>query len=976
MADFQRVVEYLRDVRLPPLAITDELRQYAAQYAELCRAANERLRRCCAFLAQGYRAEARHLAEENPNLLDLVAALDYPESVAWAEFCRSADLPVPESLQMERAAQLNEAYTQDEPLEHLFARLRLLNLARASVVERLSLMRMIAAQDASSFWDGDIRSFERVRLRELPNDFVAAVKAQDFTRIQEIYAELTQQPWREIPPQDLVQAVGEAFQRMQRQAVETELDNLLPAIHDAFAAKDHALCTSLLQQWKQTADMSPQGVAVSLNEQISHVVEWVNNENEAQLRRNAYEAACQELHQQLAAEAPTAELEATLTKIKAFEEGIPEDLQTRYDQRLLARQKAGRNRFRLKIAALVGTFLLIGGVIAVVIILQRGNQETQTLADKITAANKLLDIALADNIYADALKVNPSFATAAPVLAAHKETETIRARFQEDKSRLDRALADLNGALEPTRALLNNTNTTAEKLLAEGRNLDSFVTQLNALGDLKWVDPDDHILKSKSELENMRVQLQEQANKNIVTRISQAEAEVNALGQDTTTDLVILAQQFGKLRSKVATIKSIVGIEKAQSAKSEQLLTAIDTLYKDLTLNRKRMLALQKVQNATGSAEELNRELDSFVKSHPDAKQASDFKRAVDRALMVKSVEAWRDLVRSWNGKFEGLSAKQANDRIVEISRYITAYPATPFMSDITSYGEYLKQSTEATAEQSVWQKDFGDLLANPLVRDIGYIKTSDGVIHLTLGDIKYAESRLGNTINYSFEKLDTLDVAKRIKVEVIPPMTMLNTKPLPLAHAVIAINMAEQIRRIDEKNWETWGITMLDEVLASKDSNLFIKALFAQQLMRTSITVTGGAVKDLYEKSLTVLARQDPNLQWFALPANAVESLEQALALIPKSDVVLARLAQRKKDLFAHLSLDLAGYGVLMKDATSWTVYTNDIGKMDGMRIVVLRGTASTSLQTIGKIEAAKPQLDTSLITDLPQGQIVMFFK
>ncbi|MEI7766487.1 MAG: hypothetical protein WCJ97_03515 [Phycisphaerae bacterium] len=976
MADFQRVVEYLRDVRLPPLAITDELRQYAAQYAELCRAANERLRRCCAFLAQGYRAEARHLAEENPNLLDLVAALDYPESVAWAEFCRSADLPVPESLQMERAAQLNEAYTQDEPLEHLFARLRLLNLARASVVERLSLMRMIAAQDASSFWDGDIRSFERVRLRELPNDFVAAVKAQDFTRIQEIYAELTQQPWREIPPQDLVQAVGEAFQRMQRQAVEQELDNLLPAIHDAFAAKDHALCTSLLQQWKQTADMSPQGIAGSLNEQIRHVVEWVNNENEAQTRCNAFESACQELNQLLASEAPTAELEATLAKIKGFDEGVPEDLQTRYDQRILARQKAGRNRFRLKVAALIGTFLLIGGVIAVVIILQRGNQETQTVADKISAANKALDIALADSIYTDALKVNPGFATAAPVLAAHKETETIRARFQEDKSRLDRTLAELNGALEPTRALLNNSNTTAEKLLSEARNLDSFVTQLNALGDLKWVDPDDRILKSRSELENMRVQLQEQANKNIVARINQVEAEVNALRLDTTTDLSKLELQFGQLRSKVATIKSIVGIEDTQSAKSERLLTAIDTTRKDLALHRERMLALQKVLNATGSPEELKRELEVYIANQPTAKQTGDFKRAVDRALLVKSVEAWRDLVRSWNGKFEGLTAVQAQTRIVEISRYVTAYPATPFMSDITSYGEYLKQSTEATAEQSVWQKDFGDLLANPLVRDIGYIKTSDGVIHLTLGDIKYAEHRLGNTIYYTFEELDTSDVAKRKKVDVIPPMTMMNPKPLPMAHAVIAIKMAEQIRFIDDKNWETWGITMLDEVLASKDSNLFIKALFAQQLMRTSITVTGGAVKDLYEKTLTELARQDPNLQWFALPATAVESLEKALAGIPKSDVALARLAQRKKDLFARLTQDFVGYGVLMKDAASWTVYANDIGKMEGMRIVVLRGTASTTLQNIGTIKAAKPQLDTSLITDLPQGQIVMFFK
>jgi len=47
MSDFQRVVEFLRDFRtLAIQTVTDEVRTAATEYAELCTAANERLRQC------------------------------------------------------------------------------------------------------------------------------------------------------------------------------------------------------------------------------------------------------------------------------------------------------------------------------------------------------------------------------------------------------------------------------------------------------------------------------------------------------------------------------------------------------------------------------------------------------------------------------------------------------------------------------------------------------------------------------------------------------------------------------------------------------------------------------------------------------------------------------------------------------------------------------------------------------------------
>src|SRR3954466_97661 len=115
MADYQRVVELLRDIRSGPLqTVTDEIQQAAAEYARLCVEANERLRRCSTYLQQGLRTEAIHVAEESPNLLDLVASLDLPEPQMWAEFCANNGLAVPPPLQIDRAGQLNDAYAADQ----------------------------------------------------------------------------------------------------------------------------------------------------------------------------------------------------------------------------------------------------------------------------------------------------------------------------------------------------------------------------------------------------------------------------------------------------------------------------------------------------------------------------------------------------------------------------------------------------------------------------------------------------------------------------------------------------------------------------------------------------------------------------------------------------------------------------------------------------------------------------------------------
>jgi len=87
MADLRRTIDEIRSLMQDEvIELTAQLEQLASEFAQGCREANERLRKCEEFLNQGLRAEALHFAELAPNLLDQVGMLDFPELAEWSDF--------------------------------------------------------------------------------------------------------------------------------------------------------------------------------------------------------------------------------------------------------------------------------------------------------------------------------------------------------------------------------------------------------------------------------------------------------------------------------------------------------------------------------------------------------------------------------------------------------------------------------------------------------------------------------------------------------------------------------------------------------------------------------------------------------------------------------------------------------------------------------------------------------------------------
>ena len=189
MADIAEIHELLESVRVTlASSMNPDREQLDRLHNELdteIRNANKRLRECDVLLAEGHRSEAIQLAEQEPNLLEVVSILDFPELPEWNDFVAELGVTVTPELQIDIATDINGAYSEDAPLERLLRKFRVLSLGRAKLRVRIDLLRQIAKRDADTpYWKEDLKSYEQARIRQIADESREAISSRDFGTVQ------------------------------------------------------------------------------------------------------------------------------------------------------------------------------------------------------------------------------------------------------------------------------------------------------------------------------------------------------------------------------------------------------------------------------------------------------------------------------------------------------------------------------------------------------------------------------------------------------------------------------------------------------------------------------------------------------------------------------------------------------------------------------------------------------------------------
>ena len=320
--------------------MNDRLVQLATIYAEECSTINKRLAVCGQLLAQGLRSEAIQQAEADPDALELVAALDFPERNQWEGLVDLYGLPRPPELLLSIAGEINKAYAEENPLRDLLKQHRRLALMRAPLAKRTAVLEEIATRDTTNpVWQIDLASYQKVRLEEIKEEAKNAAKSANRAAIAALQNEVMNGLWVDPPPAALVIGLEQSHQTLTRNEARAELPNLEIALQNAVVQSDVDKARKLSKQWQATIQRAGLAATDPISVRIAPTLQWVDRQNQRDAEQQEFESDLVRLEEALAEAAPIDDIMNLAAQVMGHDREVPADLVERYEARLEHEEK-------------------------------------------------------------------------------------------------------------------------------------------------------------------------------------------------------------------------------------------------------------------------------------------------------------------------------------------------------------------------------------------------------------------------------------------------------------------------------------------------------------------------------------------------------------------------------------------------------------------------------------------------------------
>lgn len=339
------------------LILVEHISPVAELYAAACLEANSRLRRCNEYLRLGLMTEAVHFAEIEPNLLDRLALLDFPEQDQWNQFAAEHNFQNAQLL-LEIAEALNQAYNDFQTVKPLLEKHRYLALSRAPMNQRLGIMRQLADYEtAAQFWDADIETFEKARFREMQAD----LRTASLPELRELQLELTQTEWAASPPAKLLQQVQSQLNAL----AEDQLQPYFDQLSQAYEENDYESALVPAAEWRRLCSQYNYSERTPLGQQVQPILTWLDQVRERRQQIADSVAAARELELALDDWEPPPVLRPLAAALQRYPlDGTARELLRQYEQRLrdLKRREDFR-QLKLIIISVVAVVAIVGGLI-------------------------------------------------------------------------------------------------------------------------------------------------------------------------------------------------------------------------------------------------------------------------------------------------------------------------------------------------------------------------------------------------------------------------------------------------------------------------------------------------------------------------------------------------------------------------------------------------------------------------------------
>lgn len=289
---------------------------------------NAALREIDALLFEGLRDEAIELQEDD--FAALAARLNLEDRAVWPEikqFFAAEGISPPPPIDFETLSSLESAYSELESLRQPLQKLRRIALERATVAERLAVLRELKKADPMKpIWTRTIKEHEEARLVELHPETRRVLAMRDPETIKATHAELIDPQWSVPIPRELIKAtrgaehwlamrsatkqardaakgLEAAWQELEQGEPTPELLERLRLLRYRYheAARLAAAATASLEACPTVAELAQEEKlaeqVAALESRVAAPLQWLSAQDEAQAVQAQFTGICDQLEQ-------------------------------------------------------------------------------------------------------------------------------------------------------------------------------------------------------------------------------------------------------------------------------------------------------------------------------------------------------------------------------------------------------------------------------------------------------------------------------------------------------------------------------------------------------------------------------------------------------------------------------------------------------------------------------------------------------
>jgi hypothetical protein len=957
MADHQRIVDELRSALFAYSPETiDTLRAAVADYAAACDAANERLRRTADLLNRGLRGEAIQQADISPRLLDIVAALDFPEREQVYAFLQQCEIAPPPRLMMDVAADLNEAYATEEPLKALVTKHRLLALARAPLHDRIQTLRTISENDPNNLvWREDLHAYEAARLKEIQFVEAEASRQDDLTTLAELEQELHRERWSQEVPTALLNRTRDSKAKLVRKTATQRLEKLEPALNSAFSAFDLDKARRLRDQWQEALKEANLSADAPLARRAFPALQWISDEDAREQRAASLREAIAKLEHALDAEAPPSDLERLHHAVVQFEESVPETIEHRYRSQMAAAELTASRKHKQRLFAVVAAALLVAAGVGWVMFDQVQRRETRQVVEQFETLISNKEFGPADEYYQQMSKEHQN----------DPEIKALRVQLEKELSESERRKQDFaeilqklkNGdPLRVSRSLIDE----AQAMVKRDPSLDSRSLKI-LLADIKKAE------------DSRIIQLQEEfrlAVERLAKNVKAAEASYPSSPRAVEI-IAALTNEAAVLKGKASQ-----GSESAVQL-LKTLQNRIDGFKDELENQSVEQQLVKALTHQVGNHDEYAKRLREYIDRFPAAARSTDFRSTVDELDLWKGVANWNDFVRLYGvHKIIGMTPQQAKQNLDKLETLAKSHGKYPQASVFQRHRNYIKAVTRRIDDEGrPISANLEESLQKWWIKNLWIIELGPDFRYYTDGKppLNSTDSRPSFTYISGFNGDDKVTRRASITTEQLRAAIVKESPQVSLAKSLEA-----QLAMLkDNRNWESSFRQMLISILNDKETDAILRFSLLDGVLRTG-SEGSELLNELFSPYTAILKQQqfNPNVHWLnpedAQAIDVRRKARNALDQLPSWESALAQFDERARksktptraELSATLTSPMGEFyhwiGWLKRERDGWTCVSPEKTLRSGTLHIVRKNpeNGQVVMDRLGEFLEGNPQL------------------